>query len=225
MMPASSMKSSADAVRRCSPFAGRSPLFRTRISSSMTPWLPAIGSRRAGELNVGCLAVPDDQPGSDPSKGTVGSLMAMRLLLDHARDVGEAIALLEQYNLDFEEGPHLHYLIGDAQGDSAVVEFMSGQMHVVRKTEPWQVVTNFPVSSQPLRQSDSECWRYNRAYGALQAAEGSVTEPEAMRVLDRSSQRSTMWSVVYDLVDGSIQVAAGRRYDAVVELALKMISN
>jgi hypothetical protein len=212
---------SADEYQR----EGRTTLsWPDRLSLLDAPTLPFDGMNECG-LAVGCLAVPDDDPGGDPSKGTVDSLMAMRLLLDHARDVDEAISLLERYNLDFDEGPHLHYLIGDAQGDSAVVEFMSGQMQVVRKTEPWQVVTNFPLSSRPLQRSDSECWRYNRAYGALQAAEGSVSEAEAMRVLDRSSQRTTMWSVVYDLADGSIQVAAGRRYDAVVELDLKMVSH
>jgi len=209
---------SADEYRR----EGRRTLgWADRLSLLDAPSMPFDGMNECG-LAVGCLAVPDDDPGGDPSKGTVGSLMAMRLLLDHARDVDEAIALLERYNIDFDEGPHLHYLISDAQGDSAVVEYMSGQMHVVRKTEPWQVVTNFPVSSRPLQQSDSECWRYNRAYGALEATGGSVSEAEAMRVLDRSSQRTTMWSVVYDLAHGSIRVAAGRRYDSVVELALKM---
>lgn len=195
-----------------------------RLSLLDAPGFPFDGMNECG-LAVGCLAVPDDQPGEDPGRPTIGGLTAIRLMLDHARDVDEAISLLKQYNLDFSKGPHLHYLIGDAEGDSAVVEFMSGEMRVVRSEEPWQVVTNFPVSSRPLQGTESPCWRYDRAYGALEIEKGTVSGADAMRILDRSSQRTTMWSVVYDQRGGSIRVAVGRRYDAEVELSLDMISH
>ena len=43
-----------------------------------------------------------------------------------------------------------------------------------------------------------------------------------MRILGNGSQRSTTWSAVYDMRDGSIQVVMGREYGQISGLAIGM---
>ncbi len=65
-------------------------------------------------LAVGMMAVPSAQAGSDSRKVTIDSLAAIRLLLDKAQSVDEALSLLGAYNIDWGSGPPLHYLIADS---------------------------------------------------------------------------------------------------------------
>jgi hypothetical protein len=185
---------------------------RTRLLDA--PYLPFDGINEYG-LAVGMMAVPSAQAGHDPQRVTVDSLQAMRLLLDKARSVDEAISLLEQYNIDFEEGPPLHYLVADRFGSSAVVEFIDGKTNILRNEQPWQVATNFLLSGFSPDGAKGQCWRYARAYEALERAGGRLSQQEAMDLLRSISQDITMWSVVYNLSSGEISVAMGRQYDRV----------
>ena len=54
---------------------------------------------------------------------------AIRLVLDYAADVEEAIRLLEQYDIHNSIGWAHHLSIADA-GRSVVVEWKAGEMHV-----------------------------------------------------------------------------------------------
>ena len=78
----------------------------------------------------------------------------MRLVLDYCKTTNEAIELLGQYNLDFA-GPGCHLMIADAEGDSAVVEFIDGFTRVTRTEPTWQVCTNSQISSQTKRNAIS----------------------------------------------------------------------
>jgi penicillin V acylase-like amidase (Ntn superfamily) len=86
-------------------------------------WYIHVRGLTAG-LAVGMMAVDEADSGADPAKATLGELEVIRLLLDRAANVGEALDLLESVNIDFSGGPPLHYFIADASGKSAVVEFV-----------------------------------------------------------------------------------------------------
>ncbi|UCC75740.1 MAG: linear amide C-N hydrolase, partial [Anaerolineales bacterium] len=147
-------------------------------------------------------------------KVSLDSLLVIRVLLDYAQDVEEAIALLHNYNVYFH-GPPLHYLLADASGHSAVVEFVDGDMRVLRNRQPWQVSTNFVVSEAQPQGSDSECWRYNRVYEELKGVEGGLSDEEAVALLKSVSQGNTIWSLVYNLSSGDVRVAMAQKYDQV----------
>jgi len=190
------------------------------------PYLPFDGMNEKG-LAVGMMAISDIQPVSDPQKVTLGSLGVIRLLLDKAANVEAALALLEQYNVDFSGGPVIHYLIADASGHSAVVEYGDAQRDqparfVFRNDQPWQVATNFELAPQPPTGADSSCWRYNLAYETLSATEGNLTQPEAMTLLENVSQPNTLWSVTYNLQSGQIEISLRRHYEQVFKFQLEM---
>jgi hypothetical protein len=191
---------------------------RTRLL--LAPYLPFDGMNEAG-LVVGMMAVPYAQDGEDPEKPTIGSLRAIRLLLDRAGSVDEALSLLEEHNVVFH-GPPLHYLISHSSGESAVVEFVDGTMNVLRNDTKWQVATNFIISTALPDGASAPCSRYNRAYEALEEARGSVSEEQAMDILASVAQPNTIWSAVYDMSGGDVQLVVGRNYERVHTFELQM---
>ncbi len=184
------------------------------------------GMNEAG-LAISLMAVPHAEGIGDPQKATLGSLHVVRLLLDYAGDVDEAIALLGNYNVDFSHGPPLHYLIADAAGNAAVLEFIDGEMVVIPKNGGWQVATNFVITDAKPQGADSACNRYNTVYETLEQAGGALPQGEAMALLDAVSSPDpdypTMWSVVYNLITGDIQIVAGMKYDQVKTFQLQMM--
>lgn len=87
------------------------------------------------------LSVPYAEPTYDQSKRTTDEVGANRIILDNAKTVDEAIDELNNYNIMFHQGA-AHFMIADASGASAVIEFLDGKMNIVRNEKPWQVCTN-----------------------------------------------------------------------------------
>ena len=187
----------------------RQPLGELRPLLQAPHW-PFDGMNEQG-LAVGMASVPRGRVPPDPAKPTIGSLGIIREILDHARDVDEALALLEAYNIDMEGGPDLHYLVADRSGRSLLVEFYEGQMVVTPNEQPWHQATNFVTASMPAA-SEAGCWRYEGIEATLSQNGGDLDPDGAMELLSSVSQTNTQWSAVYGLSTGQIQVTMGRQY-------------
>jgi hypothetical protein len=184
----------------------------------LAPTLPFDGMNEHG-LAVG-MAQVDGQAEVRPGAATVGSLAIIRLALDTAKTVDEAIRLFETYTLDWSGAPSLHYLIADASGASAVIEFATGKMTVTRGDGRWQLMTNFNLSTsdEAVRQAD---WRYRTGSAELTGARGKLDSGGAMTLLRTLRQGHTQWSVVYDLRAGAAAIVTGQHYDKVHHTALR----
>jgi hypothetical protein len=181
------------------------------------PWYPFDGMNEKG-VTVGMMAVPTAQAPYDPKKISLGELGTIRLILDFASSTDEAIALLGQYNHRVEDPP-VHYLIADAGGHSAVIEYVNGTMSVLKNSEPWHVSTNFIITGSAAP-ATSPCWRYNTAYSELRTCNGVITSEGALGLLSRVSQTSTIWSVVYGMSSGTVLVATQRGYVGALTFSL-----
>ncbi len=177
------------------------------------PFLPFDGMNEYG-LAIGMAAVPDSALPHDPAKETVGSLGIIREMLDHARTVDEAVAILKDHNIDMGGGPTIHYLIADATGAATLVEFYRGKVVVLPNEAPWHVATNF-LRSATTGDPRALCSRYARIDRRLEEAQGQMTPEEAMELLSEVAQASTQWSVVYGMQTGEIHVSMGQAYDAI----------
>jgi choloylglycine hydrolase len=144
----------------------------------------------------------------------VGELGVIRLILDHAASVDEAIEILGSYNIDMGEVP-IHYLVASASGESALVEFYQGEMHVFRSESPWQLATNFLVAGTD-GQPQGQCLRYDHIAKRLEGAGGNLAVEEALELLSQVAQASTQWSIVYDMNAGEVHVVMGQKYSEVV---------
>ena len=173
--------------------------------------LPFDGMNEHG-LTVGMAAVDDLRPELLPGRPAVGSVGVMRQVLDHARTIDEAIAVFRSYNIDFDGGPGLHYLVAEASGKSAVVEFIDGRLQIVPAQDRWQVMENFHLSTVADR---STFRRYSTANARLAATGGTLTPEDSMALLATVAQGHTQWSAVYDPVGLSLRLTTDQRYDTV----------
>jgi hypothetical protein len=178
------------------------------------PHRPFDGMNEHG-VAIGMMAVPHAEGGNDDSKTTIGSLTAIRLVLDYAKNVDDAVSLLSRYNIDFGGGPPVHYLVSDATPRSVVIEFLDNDMVVIPSAGPWQAATNFILTGYVFDDSPSDCWRYNAVHKALTEKGGVISSADAMELLEDCSQPITMWSIVYGGEEKTVSVAAGRHYSNV----------
>ena len=188
------------------PLAERAPLLEA-------VYFPFDGMNDHG-LTIGMAAVASSRMPHDPGRETIGSLGVIRELLDHARDVDEAVEIMGRYNLSMEGGPSIHYLIADRSGRAVLVEFDGGQMHVLPNKDPWHAATNH-LRNQVEGDDDRGCWRYRAIQEQLAGSQGKLSSEEAMSLLQEVSQVGTQWSVVYGISSGEVQVSLGREYESV----------
>jgi hypothetical protein len=184
-----------------------------------SPLLPFDGMNEQG-LAVGMMAVPSAHGPDDPQKQTAGSLLIIRLILDYAKNVDQAIAILKKFNISFQEGPPLHYFITDRSGKSVVAEFVNRKISVLSNTHPWQVATNFIITGLSPESARASCWRYKKVWETLES-QVMFTLLNALSLLEDVSQGNTIWSVVYDTSSLNFLVVMGRKYGQVHEFNLK----
>ncbi|WP_084958280.1 linear amide C-N hydrolase [Thermoactinospora rubra] len=184
----------------------RDPRDRRRLAHAVLA--PFDGMNEKG-LAVGLAATPDAEPPADDGRVTVGSVRIIRLLLDRAATVTEALELMKRYRIDFTGGPQVHYLIGDRTGRAAVVEYGQGRMNVIDD----RVLTNIAMTgtSRQDRLADA---RYRML------AEGLPTRATSLELLRRVAQGHTRWSVVYDLAAGTARLVTNKRWDTVHTFAI-----
>jgi choloylglycine hydrolase len=188
-------------------------------------------------LAVSTMTDPTGSWAIDPEKDTLGAAEARRVILDHAKDVEAAIALLSQYNVSYTGTSVSHVLLADRSGHSALLEWVDGAMKVIRNEQPWQVSTNFRVygAQDEINMAISQYrangtiagdnlgknrWRYVTAWETLRKADGSLSPQQGMDLLSTISMDFsrdgtrilTHYSVVYDLVTGDVQVVTDRNY-------------
>jgi len=187
------------------------------------PFLPFDGMNEHG-LTVGMAAVPPGHMRSNPEKETIGSLMVIRKMLDQARDVDEAVAILGSYNIDMQDGPPIHYLIADRSGRSVLVEFYQGEMVVISNEVPWHQATNF-LRSSSVGSAEGICWRYDTIHRWMKNSAGQVTLLEAIDLLKEVSQEGTQWSIVYGINTGDVHVIMGQQYETVHSFRLNSSGN
>ena len=173
------------------------------------------------EMSVG----PDPEGGQDsPDKVTISGLDIIRLVLERAASVDEAIELIKQYN---NRQSHLaHYLVADAGGHSAVIEYRDKKLVVTRNREPWQVCTNFKILQADPEEIRSRGYRYPIVYDALKARNGKVSEEEMQDIVQSVNVNSpsvkTEWSSLYNLTTGKLLFFTARDFDHPDEYHLEM---
>ncbi len=134
-----------------------------------------------------------------------------RLILDRAKTVDEAIGYVKNYNLFYCVAP-LHYMVADATGASAVIEFVDGTMVVTKKTKSYQAATNFTLYNNPNHEGFGKD-RYVNIENELESCYGIISENNALELLKKNViPGDEQWSAVYNLTQRSVRVTFSGDY-------------
>lgn len=187
-----------------------------------SPYLPFDGMNEKG-VAIGLLAVPYAEPPTDENKVTLNTTTLIRLVLDKAASVEEAVELIDGYNYYFSGGVDCHYLISDQSGNSVIVEFLEGEVKVISNEMSYQIASNFiAYNDMNIGEGSTEFERYDHVEKILIINDFTVSESEAMNILEAVSIKNrTQWSVVYNQNTLDMMICVGEDYDEIFKFKLE----
>lgn len=170
------------------------------ILTAAALYAPLDGMNEQG-LCVSVNMIEDsDTIEQNTEKPDITTTTAVRLILNNAADVDEAVKLLEAYDLHASFGYMVHFALSDAKGNHVAVEYVDNEM-VVTQTP---VVTNFYLAEgekHGMGTSQSH-ERYELLMGILEGQE-TLSEEDVKDALERVSKHhyndgeTTEWSIIY----------------------------
>ena len=189
-----------------------------KITCLAAPYAPLDGMNDAG---VSCgiymtyqgeTTTPTDQ---NTDKPDLTSTTMLRLILDYADSVEEAVELVSKYDLHDSAQTSYHYMVADSTGKSASLEWVNGtdktdndgaarklvvtyndddaNIGVREGSADYQWVTNFIVQPDYYDSEEEKAGldRYDRIYDRLSAGNGVVAdEKAAMAILGEIGRRN-----------------------------------
>ena len=171
----------------------------------------------------------------DPGKKDIFTTTLIRMVLDRAATVDEAIELIKGRNY-FAKGPEsekgsYHFLLADASGKTVVLEYLlpEGENSSLLNVVETNCVTNGYLSEGWDEVCNGGADRLQMLREFLDIRGGVVTEEEAMQLLANVSRglnpeeltSNTHWSVVYNLTKKTATVCVARDYDNPLKYTLK----
>ena len=182
--------------------------FMSKVNCLAAIYAPVDGMNEKG-LCTSIMALPKQAAQQETGKHKVGTTVIIRLILDRCATVQEALDLIATLDIrhDAAVGSGYHYMIADAEGDCAVVEFDpkdGWKTMVVRKPEGENsmLVTNHLLSPEYYTTEPDEAvgnphsrswWRYETAGAYLQEHEGVLTLQQAQECLAMVHWKDLVW--------------------------------
>ena len=179
-------------------------------------YAPLDGMNEAG-LAVSVNMIQDSAAiEQNTDKPDVTTTTAIRLLLDRAGSVDEALELLGQFDLHGSMGMMIHFAIADSTGRSVAVEYVENEM-IVTETP---VLTNFYLAEGEKQGIGTEQSheRYNILLNQLEETPQMGME-DVRDALDSVSKdnfgefESTEWSIVMNLSAGEARYYHRENYE------------
>ena len=109
-----------------------------RIQTLAAIYVPLDGMNEKGLIVADLMAGDKEETHQKTDKPDLTTTSAIRLLLDRAANVDEAVELLKQHDMNSSIGAAHHFAVADATGKSVVVEYVDGEMLVTETN----IVTN-----------------------------------------------------------------------------------
>lgn len=197
-----------------------------RLAMLAAPYYPTDGINEKG-LSVAILLLYGAEPVSqDRGNVPITTTLAIRMLLDKAATVTEAIQLLDSYDMHSVANSNIHYQIADANGDSVVVEYVDGKMEIFRSEGNGLPVTNYFISPNANEKNFDGKDRMEKLQTALEENKGVVTEEKAWEMLqsiiavndyDELSgvNYNTSYSIIFNNSKRTMDVCPNMKYDKV----------
>lgn len=187
------------------------------------PYVPLDGVNEKG-LSAGVLFIASAPTNQDTDKVDITTTTAIRMILDRCATVDEAIDMLSQYDMHSSASACFHIHIADAQGGSAVVEYVKDEMLVAEE----KAATNFLFNPLPgVREIGRD--RYDTMIARLKENDGVFKDMrDAMTLLEAVAQHGgperqsgTRWSCIYNQTKPELLLAVNRDYENMYAFSLE----
>jgi predicted choloylglycine hydrolase len=198
--------------------------FIDRMAALAAPYVPLDGINEKG-LSVGILMLPGEPTNQETDKIDITSTTAIRLILDNAATVDEAVDLLKNYDMHDSANACYHYQIADANGKSVIIEYVDNEMQVLKAETNYQACTNFYLTPGEMYEVGDGQDRYKILMESLEKQNGILTKDamgllESVKMVDILDKKSgilynTQWSAVYNNSKMSVDICIGMKYDKV----------
>ncbi len=194
-----------------------------RIQTLAAIYVPLDGMNEMGLMVADLMAGDKEVTNQKTEKADLTTTTAIRLLLDRAATTQEAIDLLKEYDMHSSIGAAHHLSICDKSGDSAVVEYVNGEMKIART----KVVTNHYLTDSEKKGVGSEQShvRYDLLLQQPQnlSADGlkDAMKSVAQFNFPQKNYEKTMWTVIYSPADLTARFFFAENYESSYTLTLK----
>ncbi len=189
-----------------------------RITALAAPFVPLDGVNDQGVSCAIFMSYQGDEKtvatNQDTEKPDITSTTMLRLILDYAASVEEAVELVSRYDLHDSAQTSYHYMVADSTGKSAILEWVNGtdktdndgkarklvvtyndeDAHIGEREEAadYQWITNFIVQPNYYESDEDKPGfdRYNIIYDGLFPTNGVLKDEQAaMNILESVGQR------------------------------------
>lgn len=178
------------------------------IFEQMGTNMPYEGINDKG-LFIAIAAVPDADTPFSLFKPIRKSLEMVKIILEQTGTVDNALKIFPKYTVVFGAflgNPLVHYKILDANGGSAIIEYIDNEIRIIRDVNSCRVMTNHYNSNHNLGAvSKTSFIRHKTANNEL-LKKPNNSIGDVQRILKAVSQNITVWSNVYDLSTQKIYV-------------------
>lgn len=169
--------------------------FANQYMSLASIYVPLDGINEMGLCVADLVNGDSEQTHQQTDKTDLTTNTAIRLLLDRAATVEEAIKLLQQYDMNSAIGMSHHLAISDATGRSVVVEYINNELIV---TDTPAVTNHYLSEGEKYGVGNQESLsRYDKLMEMRSGITGSENMRDTMEAVSYSG--ITRWSLVYDL--------------------------
>lgn len=196
------------------------------------PYYPIDGINEEGLSIAMLLVYGAPATHQETGKPAITSTVAIRMVLDKAATVDEAIALFEQFDMRGTANGNIHFHLVDETGKSALIEYVDDEMQVIYGEGPFQIVTNYFLSPGVVDEHMDGADRFEKLQVALKAANGVVTKDTAMELLESVKavhdydemtgiDYNTTYSVVFDNTQRCLDICANMDYHKTYHFEVK----
>lgn len=173
-------------------------------------YVPLDGMNEKGLCVADLVQIDGDSIATDTKKPDLTIGPAIRLVLDYAASVDEAIRVLQKYDIHTSVNSAHHLALADGKRD-VVVEWDKGQMHV----KDARVVTNHCLYQAHESDMIKESVARLKRVGDLRP----TSPAEGLSAIQSASNDWTLWSVIYDRKSFSGTWYIRRHWDKPLQMA------
>ncbi|MBQ8502666.1 MAG: linear amide C-N hydrolase [Clostridia bacterium] len=187
------------------------------------PYMAMDGINEKG-FSCAVLEIKTKATKQQTGKKPIITTVALRAVLDKCATVDEAIELFAAYDMHDSLFINYHYQLADAEGNSAIIEYVDNKMYVIKqeKKDDNLILTNYFLTPGGDNHDGRGYKRYDHIENTLKQHNGILTEENAMKLLSECTLNYrhkvlkhpviTLWSAVYNCNEKSMLLCAGMDY-------------